>query len=181
MGVTYHMVGVFPALTLRHLDWFELDPSIKTRGMQRFPDHFSSLHRLASLYALMMRRFEEKEKLCSNSSSYSQVGSPQFAKCVSPPSLFSSSSAPLLWMPTSTRFDPLSSLANVLVLVSFDPESLLIFANAQKKREKQRRRELERQRSYYRPRTSTTTRYYFLCVCLRVCIFAVIAQDVSFI
>merc|ERR1712203_141918 len=32
-----------------------------------------------------------------------QVGSPQFAKCVSPPSLFLSSSAPLLWMPTSTR------------------------------------------------------------------------------
>merc|ERR1711956_100582 len=32
-----------------------------------------------------------------------QVGSPQFAKCVSLPFLFSSSSAPLLWMPTSTR------------------------------------------------------------------------------
>merc|ERR1712008_667533 len=32
-----------------------------------------------------------------------QVGSPQFAKCVSLPSPFSSSSAPLLWMPTSTR------------------------------------------------------------------------------
>ena len=117
MGVTYHMVGVFPALTLRHLDWFELDPSIKTRGMQRFPDHFSSLHRLASLYALMMRRFEEKEKLCSNSSSYSQVGSPQFAKCVSPPSLFSSSSAPLLWMHTSTRFDPLFSFSLSLILI----------------------------------------------------------------
>ena len=135
---------------------------------------------------LMIHRFEEEDENVSNLSSCSQVGSPQFAKCVSPPSLFLSSSAPLLWMPTSTRFDLLSSLAlsslsNVLVLVSFDPESLLIFANVQKKREKQRRRELERQRSYYRPRTSTTTRYYFLCVCLRVCIFAVIAQDVSFI
>merc|ERR1712037_789841 len=41
-----------------------------------------------------------------------QVGSPQFAKCVSLPSLFSSSSAPLLWMPTSTRK---SARSNVVV------------------------------------------------------------------
>merc|ERR1712212_848248 len=41
-----------------------------------------------------------------------QVGSPQFAKCVSPPSLFLSSSAPLLWMPTSTRK---SAKSNVVV------------------------------------------------------------------
>merc|ERR1712055_115931 len=32
-----------------------------------------------------------------------QVGSPQFSKCVSLPSLSSSSSAPLLWTPTSIR------------------------------------------------------------------------------
>merc|ERR1711981_486585 len=32
-----------------------------------------------------------------------QVGSPQFSKCVSLPSLSSSSSAPSLWTPTSTR------------------------------------------------------------------------------
>merc|ERR1712212_1288549 len=32
-----------------------------------------------------------------------QVGSPQSAKCVSPPSLSSSSSAPSLWTPTSIR------------------------------------------------------------------------------
>merc|ERR1712192_150395 len=32
-----------------------------------------------------------------------QVGSPQFAKCVALPSLFLSSSVPLLWMPISTR------------------------------------------------------------------------------
>merc|ERR1712212_182567 len=41
-----------------------------------------------------------------------QVGSPQFAKCVSPPSSFSSSSAPSLWTPTSTRK---SGKSNVVV------------------------------------------------------------------
>merc|ERR1712203_989386 len=41
-----------------------------------------------------------------------QVGSPQFAKCVSLPSLSSSLSAPLLWMPTSTRK---SAKSNVVV------------------------------------------------------------------
>merc|ERR1712066_599621 len=41
-----------------------------------------------------------------------QVGSPQFAKCVSPPSLSSSSSAPSLWTPTSTRK---SEKSNVVV------------------------------------------------------------------
>merc|ERR1711981_1499252 len=41
-----------------------------------------------------------------------QVGSPQFAKCVSPPSLSSSSSAPSLWTPTSTRK---SGKSNVVV------------------------------------------------------------------
>merc|ERR1712212_569112 len=41
-----------------------------------------------------------------------QVGSPQFAKCVSPPSLSLSSSAPLLWMPSSTRK---SAKSNVVV------------------------------------------------------------------
>merc|ERR1712008_518551 len=43
-----------------------------------------------------------------------QVGSPQFAKCVSLPFLFSSLSAPLLWMPTSTRGRK-SAKSNVVV------------------------------------------------------------------
>merc|ERR1712203_7320 len=39
-----------------------------------------------------------------------QVGSPQFTKCVSLPSLSSSSSAPSLWTPTSTRKSAKSSV-----------------------------------------------------------------------
>merc|ERR1711981_1317609 len=39
-----------------------------------------------------------------------QVGSPQFSKCVSLPSLSSSSSAPSLWTPTSTRKSAKSSV-----------------------------------------------------------------------
>merc|ERR1712037_717053 len=40
-----------------------------------------------------------------------QVGSPQFLKCVSLPSLSSSSSAPSLWTPTSTRKNAKSNVA----------------------------------------------------------------------
>merc|ERR1712210_386336 len=39
-----------------------------------------------------------------------QVGSPQFSKCVSLPSSSSSSSAPSLWTPTSTRKSAKSSV-----------------------------------------------------------------------
>merc|ERR1712055_638359 len=39
-----------------------------------------------------------------------QVGSPQFSKCASLPSLSSSSSAPSLWTPTSTRKSAKSSV-----------------------------------------------------------------------
>merc|ERR1712203_1237824 len=39
-----------------------------------------------------------------------QVGSPQFSKCASLPSLSSSLSAPSLWMPTSTRKSAKSSV-----------------------------------------------------------------------
>ena len=52
----------------------------------------------------MIHRFEEEDENMSNLCFYSQVGSPQFAKCVSPPSSSWSLSAPLLRTRISTRF-----------------------------------------------------------------------------